>query len=86
MIMQVRLGSLVSTQEATAGVVSDIGHGEALVRLSEGADLSVMDRDHGRWYPLTELKVTGYDAQAWVWRGPRMVVAGPLPITRNEGE
>lgn len=76
--MQVHLGNLVETNERTSGVVSDVGNGYALVRLTDGPELDAMDRDHGRWYGFAEItEVTGHDEHAMVWRGQGMAPAGP---------
>lgn len=82
--MRVQLGALVTTNESTSGAVTDVDScGSVLVRLTDGPALDDMDRSHGRWYDRGEITaVTGYDESVMVWRGARMVPAGP----RQEGE
>lgn len=68
-----RLGAVVDSPDGS-GVVADrdATYGEALVRLNEG---SPFDTSHGRWYPIDNLTVTGFDPDAMVWWGQRRVRA-----------
>lgn len=72
----VRLGSTVDSP-AGPGVVTDrdTADGAALVTLESG---DMLDTTHGRWFAEGDLIVTGYNADAMVWRGLRHVRAGEL--------
>lgn len=71
-----RLGNTVDSP-AGPGVVTDrdAACGAALVKLESG---DVLDTTHGRWFAEGDLIVTGYDADAVVWRGLWRVPAGEL--------
>lgn len=71
---RIRLGSTVDSPVGP-GTVVDRAHGEALVRLDTG---TVLDRTHGQWWPMHQLRVTGFNPNASVWRGQRVVRAGDL--------
>lgn len=72
-----RLGAIVTCPDGP-GTVVDRSAGQSLVRLETG---TVLDTTHGQWWPDTELTVTGYDPEAMVWRGQRVVPAGDIERT-----
>jgi hypothetical protein len=62
-----RLGAVVDSPAGPGVVVDrDMTYGEALVRLRDGTEFDV---SHGQWHAFDRLTVTGFDADAWVWRG-----------------
>lgn len=72
-----QLGSTVDSPNG-AGVVVDrvAADREVLVRLRSG---TVLDTTHGQWWPIDRITVTGFNADAWVWWGQRVVPAGTIP-------
>jgi hypothetical protein len=58
-------GNVVDTPSGP-GVVVDVDTygGEVLVRLYEGGEF---DTEHGRWFPVADMSVTGHDADAMVF-------------------
>lgn len=72
--MELRKGSRVLCPLGH-GTVTDQADGESLVRMDEG---DVLDVEHGRWWDDVSLAVIGFDPDAAVWFGSRMVLASTL--------
>jgi hypothetical protein len=73
--MELRKGSRVLCPSGR-GTVTDRCDGESLVQLDKG---SILSTSHGQWWPDYRLSVVGFDPDAMVWIGARVVPAGDLP-------
>lgn len=72
-------GHVVKSPKGT-GVITDMGMGDALVRLYSG---DLLDETHGRWFPVASLVVVGYDPNELVWSGSRMRTAAEYNMIHN---